>query len=176
MTELATALTTYFSAEKQAMLPIIVIGLVATVAAVWLYLGAGALRGMAIPLGLIGVLELGIGVAVYARTDGQVAALTEEHGTDARAMVTTESIRMATVMSTFTIIKVVEVALIALGAGLAWSLQRSDFWFAFGVGLVMQATVMLVFDLFAERRAGPYVAALRSADTAHPSMSAPLQS
>ncbi|MBT9560556.1 MAG: hypothetical protein IV100_31315 [Myxococcales bacterium] len=168
MTDLATALTTYFSAEKQAMLPIIGIGLLATVAAGWLLFSAGALRGMAVPLGLVGVLELGIGIAVYARTDGQVAALVDERARDSEAMVKVESTRMATVMNTFTVIKAVEVALIALGAGLAWSLSRSDFWFAFGVGLVMQATVMLVFDLFAERRAGPYVAALTHAQPSSP--------
>jgi hypothetical protein len=168
MTDLATALTTYFSAEKQAMLPIIVIGLVATVAAGWLTFGAGALRGMAIPLGLIGLLELGVGVAVYARTDSQVAALDDQRARDAQAMITAESTRMAGVMNAFTIIKIVEVVLIALGAGLAWSLSRSDFWFAFGVGLVVQATVMLVFDLFAERRAGPYVEALAHASPSTP--------
>jgi hypothetical protein len=60
-------------------------------------------------------------------------------------------------------VEIVELCLFAVAVVLVFAGARSDFWFAFGVGLLAQTSLMLTFDLIAERRAVAYVAALRDA-------------
>jgi len=63
------------------------------------------------------------------------------------------------VMRSLQIIKIVELALFAAGVAMTYAMRSGGF--AFGVGLVAQSSLMLVFDLFAEARAEPYLRALQ---------------
>jgi hypothetical protein len=71
-----------------------------------------------------------------------------------------ELARMGPVMRNFAIVIVVELAVLAGGVVLALAF-RSDFAFAAGIGCIAQASFLLIFDLFAQRRGQQYVDTLR---------------
>jgi hypothetical protein len=55
----------------------------------------------------------------------------------------------------------VEIVLLAAGIAMTFAFRRREQLYAAGIGLLLQASVMLVLDLFAERRADVYIAAIR---------------
>jgi hypothetical protein len=125
-------------------------------------------RGMAWPLAVLGILEVGIGVGLWWRTGPQVASLLEVLTRSPAEFASAELARMGTVMRNFSIILAVEVVMIAGGLVLAYVAGRNDFLFALGVGFVAQASLLLVFDLFATRRGTVYVDALRALTSSPP--------
>lgn len=157
------ALTTYFDGEKQGATALMILGGAALTAAIVIVVTRSDDRAMAIPLGVIALLQLAIGIGLYARTDPQLAALVQQATTDAPALITAEIARMNTVMRSFAVIKIIELALFALGVALTYAFATRPAIHAIGIGLIIQAAVMLVFDLTAERRAVPYVEALQQA-------------
>lgn len=157
------ALTAYFTGEKHGALALMIIGGAALTAALVLLATKSDYRAMAIPLGLVAILQLAVGVGLYARTDPQVDALVEQHTAEPAALIAAEATRMDRVMKSFEVIKIVELALIAIGVALTYAFAHRPAIHAVGIGLIIQATTMLVFDLTAERRAVPYVDALRAA-------------
>ena len=81
-------------------------------------------------------------------------------------MLAAETPRMQKVQRNFVVIEVVELALLVVGVALALGLKGTPYRSEVGMGLALQATVMLVFDLLAERRGALYLAALlRSASS-----------
>jgi hypothetical protein len=150
----------YFDAEKQGALWCLALGAVAVGLTIWLWRAHGPFRAMAIPLALIGLVQLGIGVGLLARTDGQVATLKRELTASPGPAKAKELGRMENVNRSFTIIEIAELVLIATGAALAMAL-RGKTGGAVGMGILAQASVMLIFDLFAEHRALEYTDWLR---------------
>jgi len=59
---------------------------------------------------------------------------------------------MNTVMGNFRIYKAIEVILAIAGLLLTFFFRDQLLWYAFGVGLLAQAGIMLVLDLLAEQR------------------------
>jgi hypothetical protein len=153
----------YFAAEKAESVLFVAAGALAIAASIWLVAVASAYRAMAAPLALVALIQLAVGASVYLRTDGQVAALERSlaPGSPTRdAAAQAERARMAKVYSNFQIYKYVEIALFAAGAALALFAGRRDLGFSVGAGLIAQSSLMLLFDLFAERRAERYLEAL----------------
>ncbi|MCI0389833.1 MAG: hypothetical protein MOB07_13880 [Acidobacteria bacterium] len=155
------AILSYFMAEKYGAMILLFAGLATIGTAIALVATRSSYRGMAAPLALFALIEVGIGGGVWARTDGQVAGLLDEFSRAPSAMVRGELSRMGPVMRNFEIVKIVEIAVFALGVTLAYACRRNDFAFAAGVGCVLQASLPLVFDLIAARRAEVYVEVLR---------------
>jgi hypothetical protein len=52
-----------------------------------------------------------------------------------------------------------------VGVALTYAFRHKELVYGIGVGLVMQASLMLVLDLFAERRGDEYLAAVRAVST-----------
>jgi hypothetical protein len=156
----------YFAAEKAESWLFILVGVVAVGVAVWLLLSGHAYRGMAYPLIAVGLIQLVVGGTVALRTDAQVAALTRQLAESPSAFQLAEVPRMEGVMRNFELYKGVEIALLLVGVGLAYALRRKELVYGVGVGLVMQASLMLVLDLFAEKRGDEYLLALRALPTA----------
>jgi len=150
----------YFQAEKQEALLFLAVGVVAFVTSVLLLRGGGAWRAMAWPLGAVALIQVGVGGAVFFRTDGQVAALARTLEENPPAYRAGETARMARVMSSFRDYEVIEVVLIAAGIGLTAFFPQRQALYAVGVGLVAQAAFMLVLDLFAAQRGRAYLDAL----------------
>jgi len=155
----------YFIGEKRAALILVVAGIVALATAIALVATRSSYRGMAVPLGLVALFELGIGVVLLTRTDAQIAALLDQFARVPANMARAELARMGPVMRIFVIVKIAELLVLAGGVILTYAARRSDFAFAAGVGCVAQAGLLLVFDLFAERRAERSIEVLRALAT-----------
>ena len=155
----------YFSAEKHESLLFVAVGIAAIVLSVWLWSGGHRLKAMAFPLVAIALIQLVVGGTVFLRTDTQVAQLQQTLSTAPAEFKAAEIKRLDVVMKNFTTYKTIEVALIALGACLVVLKRRHDSAVAVGAGLLMQAALMLILDLFAEARGDAYLLALTNLAT-----------
>ena len=68
---------------------------------------------------------------------------------------------MEKVLSNFVIYRYVEIALIILGIVLMYSSMNDTFWRGIGLGLFIQASIVLCLDFFAERRGHIYIVYLQ---------------
>lgn len=158
-------LHTYFLGERQGGLFVGLLGLLSCAFSAWLASTSSTFRAMVVPMALVGLIQLGVGVGLWVRTPGQVAALETGLGQPegaARVTRATEIARMERVMRSFLIIKSIELVLIAVGAGLIFGLRQRGWAVGVGMGLIVQGAVMLAFDVFAEARAEIYLAWLRA--------------
>jgi hypothetical protein len=152
----------YFAEEKAESWLFILVGVVALGASVWLLRTGSSYRGMAWPLIAVGLIQLVVGGTVAFRTDAQVAALTAQLASSPSAFQLAEVPRMEVVMRNFTLYKGIEIALLLVGVALTYAFRQKELVYGIGVGLVMQASLMLVLDLFAERRGDEYLSAIRT--------------
>lgn len=113
------------------------------------------LRGFAYPMLIVGALELGGGIVFAARTPKQVRDLDRGFAQNPLLARDQELRRMRRVNRQFSLLEVVEVTLhlggiglSALGGGL-----RNETLSGVGMGLSVQSVGLLLFDVFAARRA-----------------------
>ncbi|MFP2912096.1 hypothetical protein ACLESD_45160 [Pyxidicoccus sp. 3LFB2] len=152
----------YFAEEKAESALFVIAGVLALAASLWLWRTGSSYRAMAFPLVAVAFIQLAVGGSVYLRTDGQVAALTAQLVQAPAAFQVAELARMDVVMRNFTLYKLIELVLLAAGIAMTYAFRHREALYAVGLGLVIQAGVMLVADLFAEKRGDTYLAALRS--------------
>jgi hypothetical protein len=155
----------YFLAEKQAGLLFLVIGAIAIVVAVvfFLVLKTNFYKGAALPLVLIGILQLAVGIAVFKRSDEDRFRNVYAYGMDPNQLRDKELPRIKAVNKNFVLLRWVEVLLLLAGIGLMFYFKSNTgktFWFGLGVALAIQAVLMLGADYFAEKRALQYTAGL----------------
>lgn len=150
----------YFGAEKQESLLFIAVGLAAIALAVVLLRRRSRLRGMAIPLIAVALIQLVVGGTVYLRSDAQIAQLQQQAREAPAEFKRDEAARMRVVIANFELYRRIEISLLALGMAIVVLLRNREFWFAFGLGLVLQAGFMLALDHFAEARTHAYFKAL----------------
>lgn len=147
----------YFEAEKQAAVIIGSLGVIAGIFAAYLWLSANSFKAMGWPLIIIGLAQIAIGVGLFIRTDPQVAKLHEGLRVNPQATTESEVARMTKVNRSFKVIEAIEVVVILVGVLLALFFRSRNLALAsVGMGLFLQAAVLLVFDLFAEHRALVY--------------------
>ncbi|NII24764.1 hypothetical protein HB364_06730 [Pseudoflavitalea sp. X16] len=157
----------YFLAEKQVGLIFIIIGALAIAFAFVFFfvLRNNFYKGAAIPLLLIGLIELTIGFVVYKRSDGDRVRNVYAYDMNPQELKEQELPRMQKVNKGFTIYKWVEMVLIITGIiliGIYRSRPEKAFWFGLGVALTIQALLMLGADYFAEKRAKDYTSKLQA--------------
>jgi hypothetical protein len=150
----------YFGAEKLAALLFIVVGAVAIAWALVLLRRSSRLRGMAWPLIAVALIQLGVGSTVYLRSDAQVARLQQQAREAPAEFKRSEAARMRVVIADFELYRRIQIGLLALGMAIVVLLRNREFWFAFGLGLVLQAFAMLALDHLAEARAHTYFKAV----------------
>jgi hypothetical protein len=150
----------YFRAEKDAGFYILIVGAVIIALGAWLWWSGSRYRAMAIPLIAIAIIEVIVGSVIYTRSDKQIDTQTEQYYTDREAYAIAETARMEQVMSGFQIYKWIEISLMVVGAGLAIVYRKRPSFVGVGVGLLIQAAIMLGFDIFAAQRAQVYLDAL----------------
>jgi hypothetical protein len=107
-------------------------------------------------------MQMVVGVAIYLRTDHQVATLSAQLQREPAALKAQEIPRMQTVMKNFSIYKGVEMVLLILGLGMLTFWQRHDLAAGIGIGLVLQAALTLTLDIFAETRGSIYLSTLHA--------------
>ena len=147
----------YFSAERQAGLLAVLLGVASLAGALYLWSARSPFKTAAWPLIVFGLIEVGLGGALVVRTPSQVQTLDAAFTSSPQETAAGERQRMTRVNQTFRIIIAGEIALIVLGASLAFFLRtRNEAWAAIGMALLIEAAVLLVFDVFAEHRAHAY--------------------
>jgi hypothetical protein len=151
-------LLSYFSAEKQESLLYILMGAASFIVSFFLW--KTDYKTMAYPLIAIGIIQLIVGGSVFSRTDSQVKALTTQLQAAPEQFQSEELARMKIVMSNFKVYKLIEVMLLTVGIILSYACRQTMTWYSIAIGLIAQSAIMLVFDLFAEKRAYEYVGAL----------------
>lgn len=156
------ALTAYFTGEKNAGLVLATLGLIGLAAAVGFWPTRWGLRSFAVTLAVLAVIEIAIGVGLYLRTGPQVNSLLTLFASGAARFYTEEGARMARVQRTFVVVQYVEVAVIVLAAMTALVLKRRVTISGIAFGLLLNAALLLAFDVIAERRGATYLATLEA--------------
>jgi len=150
----------YFGAEKLESLLFIIVGALAIALALLLLRRRSRLRGMALPLIAVALIQLTVGATVYLRSDAQTAQLQQQAREAPTQFKREEAARMRAVIANFELFRRIEIGLLALGMTIVVLLRNREFWFAFGLGLVLQSGFMLALDHFAEARAHSYFKAV----------------
>ena len=153
-------LLAYFAGERQAGMLAALLGALALTAAVVLFQPRWELRSLAVTLGLMGLLELAVGVGLIVRTGPQVAQLLSQLGADAAAFYAGESERMARVQRNFVVLEYIWTAALATATILALTQKGRPTLWGVALGLVLHTSFFLVFDVIAERRGATYLEAL----------------
>jgi hypothetical protein len=153
-------MTDYFVGEKQESMLFMLAALLAMGLALWLWAHGHRLRWMALPLVVVALMQLVVGVTIFARTDAQLAKLSTQLVSAPVEFKQAETERMQTVMANFKLYKSVELALLVLGVCLIAFFSKWDATTGVGLGLVVQAGFTLALDLFAEARGQAYLRAL----------------
>ena len=163
----------YFIAEKHASLVFLIVGIVAIIGAIIGVLVSknGIYKGAAIPLILVGLLQVAIGLSIYNRSDADRTRVVYAYDMDPNTLKSKELPRMQTVNKKFVLYKYAEIACLLIGLSLVAffnNKQRIDdnwgsnkFWFGLGLALALQAMVSLGADYVAEKRALSYTKLLQ---------------
>lgn len=155
----------YFDAEKAEAIVFMVVGAVAIVAALalWLLVKSQWAIGLTIPLLILAVVEITVGWSVYRNADRQRTDVVYAMDLDPAAIRDKEVPRMNTVMRNFVIYRYAELVALLIGVGLVAMGYRQDnltWWYGLGIGLSVQALILLLLDFFAEKRGSKYLEGL----------------
>ncbi|WP_315818647.1 hypothetical protein [Paraflavitalea speifideaquila] len=162
-----TDIEKYFMAEKQVSLIFFIIGIVAVALALVFFfvLRTQLYKGAAIPLLLVGVIELVIGFSVYKRSDGDRLRNVYAYDMNPQQLKEQELPRIQKVVKNFTLYKWVEIALLITGIVLIVLYRarpEKAFWVGLGITLAVQTLLMLGTDYSAEKRAKDYSSKLEA--------------
>jgi len=162
MTSTTRFIVDYFKGEKQESFFFISAGLVAMALAYYGFIEAEDTLyfGAAVPLAGIGLIELIVGFSVASKTDKQIKELLEIRESSPSTFKNDELERMEDVMKNFKIFRTIEQVLFIVGLllmVLGLTDQISRYWAGVGIGLMLQSSVMLFLDLFAELRGREYI-------------------
>ena len=160
----------YFTGEKQESLLFLGIGISAIVLALIFFFfiktNPSFFRGAAIPLLVIGLLQIVVGYTVYNRSDKQRMDIAYNVGVEPVEFTQQKELpRMKTVMKNFVIYRYVEIVLAIIGIVLFFYFRTDtgqQFWKGLGLTLAIQALLMLGADYFAEQRGKFYQKALEA--------------
>lgn len=151
----------YFLAEKQESMLFLIIGAVAIMLAFvfYFFLKNNFYKGGAIPLLVIGLIQLIVGYTVYARSDEQRIDNVYAFDMNPDKLKNQELPRMKIVNKNFVIYRWVEIIILAVGIALIFCYYGNSskaFLFGIGITLSIQSALMLGADYFAEKRAKIY--------------------
>jgi hypothetical protein len=153
----------YFNGEKSESYVFIIIGLFAFALALYFIfvLKSSFWKGVAIPFLIVALLEFIVGYTIVNRSSKDIVRVEAFIKNQTQNIKTVEIPRMDKVLSNFVIYRYVEIALIVLGIVLMYSSMNDTFWRGIGLGLFIQASIVLSLDFFAERRGHIYMEYLK---------------
>jgi hypothetical protein len=163
------AMRAYFDGEIEGGYVLAGMGVAGLVAGGLLYRrDQGTSRGAAYPLLGIGVVHLAAGIYIGIASDRRIETFDREIAEDAGGFVERERSRMKGVSTSFTMLKVAEVVLIAGGLTMVGIGHRTDRPRLKGAGitLAIEAALTLGFDVVAAKRAMRYREGLDGAHVA----------
>ena len=156
-------LLSYFKQEKIESITFLGLGFLTLLIAssTWLLLVDSFYQGMAIPLAIMGMIELIMGIIGYSRSDRQFALLLDKIQQDPSAFVKQERQRMMRVIRNFDLFRWTGLTLCFVGIGMLLAsliAPEAAFWTGLGLGLFLQSAILLTLDILAKKRAGKYYA------------------
>jgi uncharacterized membrane protein HdeD (DUF308 family) len=162
-----TDIEAYFLAEKQGSLLFMVVGLVAiALALLFLFLVRGKFyKGAALPLLLIGIIQLSASYTVFRRSDEDRVRNVYAYDANPYQLKNDELPRMKKVNSRFVTYRWIEIMLTLAGAVLVFYFRAKpsgQFWFGLGVTLALQGVIMLGADYMAEQRSRAYTSGIEA--------------
>ena len=152
----------YFDAEKYESILFIVVGIAAAIAAIYFFfvIKQPYYKGMAWPLLLVASIQIVVGTTVLARTQQDISRVQYQINNARNELVTQEMPRMKVVMRKFVVYRYIEIGLLLLGiVAFIWASPHMALR-GVGFGLIIQASLMLLLDYFAESRGAEYLAFL----------------
>ena len=154
------ALVAYFDGEKYAGLLLAGAAAAMLIASAIMFRARLDLRPFALTLGVLALAQIALGVGLYLRTGPQVDRLVEQLQSNPPAFHSAEGTRMTRVQRNFVAIEYVEVAIIVVTALVAITQKTRPGLSGVALGLLITASILLAFDVVAERRGADYVAAI----------------
>jgi hypothetical protein len=153
-------ITTYFEAERAESALFLIVGLLALGVAAW---GTWRSRrpwlaGAAWPLTAVALVQITVGASIWLRSPHDAARVHQIVQLAPQRLYSEEIPRMRQVMANFEIYRSLEIGLLATGLLLAAMTARRPAWRGAGLGLALQAALMLLLDFFAEARGRTYLA------------------
>jgi uncharacterized membrane protein len=152
---------TYFTEERIESLIFIIIGSIAiTLALIFLsIIKYSFFKGLAYPLLFIGIIQIVVGFNVYNRSSTDISRVEHIFNTNKYQLQVNEIPRIEAVLTNFMIFKWIEIILIITSIFLITRFYKSPqtFWKGLGLGLLIQAGIMLCLDIIAEHRAEIYL-------------------
>lgn len=146
----------YFAEERRGAAFFLAAGLAALTLSLMLAARPTAYRGMIPPLGVCGLVEIVVGAVVLWRAPRRLEDLERERA------------RLRRVIASFQIYRVAETVVLTAGLTLMMLFPRHTPIYAAGLGCLLQASVLLVLDRVAERRAREYAAGLEVTSSPRP--------
>ena len=161
MTPSPNFVTTYFTEEKIESLFFIIIGITSVCLALifWFIIKYSFYNGLAFPFLLVGLIQIIVGTTVYIRSPKDIIKVEQFIRNEPQKIQTEELPRMEVVMKSFTFYKWIEIILMLTGIILFILFYNSSqtFWKGLGLGLIIQAVLMLTLDIVAEKRGRIYI-------------------
>lgn len=154
------SLTTYFDGEKNAGLVLAALGVIALASAAMMFPERLGLRALGATLAVFALLELAIGLGLYFKTGPQVERLNAQLTADPKAFVEAEKPRMEAVQRNFRVLELTWLGLIALTAPTAFFFKEHTTVSGIALGVLLNVSVVLTFDIIAERRGSVYLGAV----------------
>ena len=153
----------YFNGEKAESYIFILIGVIALAMALYFIFVLKTVfwKGLAMPFIIVASLEFIVGYTIVTRSPKDITRVETFIKKEPQSINTLEIPRMEKVMSNFVIFRYAEIALIILGMALLYSSMNDTFWRGIGLGLFIQASIVLCLDFFAERRGYHYMEYLK---------------
>jgi hypothetical protein len=153
-----SAVEKYFTAEKQESLLFAILGVIALCFALYflLKLKQPFYQGMAYPLIAVALIQLVVGISVYTRSMKDIARVNLMLDQQDNKIQTEEIPRMNAVMKNFALYRWIEITLIVIGILCYLYFPSGSTLKGVGLGLILQAGIMLSMDYFAERRGQHY--------------------
>jgi hypothetical protein len=159
-----SVLREYFAGEKSEAALILLAGVLALAAAIWLWFWVREpfARGLAASLLLTATLGIGVGGSVYWRTDGQVRHLVELQQRDPARFALEEGPRIRQVVKSFGQYRIGYAIALGMALVFVFVVGKPPFH-GLAVGLLILAALGFTIDFYAERRAVEYARALEAA-------------
>ena len=153
----------YFNGEKAESYIFILLGVIAFAMALYFFfaLKTSFWKGVSVPFIIVALLEFVVGYTIVTRSPKDIARVETYLQQAPKNIKTIEIPRLEKVLSNFVIYRYVEIALINLGIVLMYSSMNDTFWRGIGLGLFIQASIVLSLDFFAERRGHIYIVYLQ---------------
>ena len=153
----------YFNGEKAESYLFILIGVIAFAMALYFFftLKTSFWKGVAIPFIIVALLEFIVGYTIVTRSSKDSIRVQTYITNEPQKIKMDEIPRMEKVLSNFVIYRYVEIVLIIFGIVLMYSSMNDTFWRGIGLGLFIQASIVLTLDFFAERRGHIYIVYLQ---------------